>query len=471
MAEVTVIKRACAISPLKSSTPLGAALAYLGVEGAVPLFHGSQGCTSFALVLAVRHFKEAIPLQTTAMNEAATVLGGAENLEQALVNVAERMKPKFIGVASTALVETRGEDFEGELSLIRQRCRQLDGVKIAFASTPDFSGALEEGWAAATCGVVSALVAPAASGAGPAEPVGPGRGSSALVPINLLPGVHQTPADIDALRELCELLGLSPTILPDISRSLDGSVPDEYVATSLGGAPLAAIAQMGHARHTVAIGEHMRAPAALLHQRTSVPYTVLPTVTGLGASDALVRCLMDIGGRQAPPRLQRERSQLLDAMLDCHFWFSGRKVAIASDPDLLLSLAQLFSSLGAEVVVAVASTKGSGSLPAVPCPQVVVGDLQELEDRARVAEVDLLVTHSHGRLAAQRLDVPLFRVGFPIFDRLGVADRMWVGYRGTRRLMYELANIFMAEGHSPQPQDVGAEDPRAEPWEARYGHS
>ncbi len=42
----------------------------------MPLFHGSQGCTSFALVLLVRHFKETIPLQTTAMDEVATVLGG-----------------------------------------------------------------------------------------------------------------------------------------------------------------------------------------------------------------------------------------------------------------------------------------------------------------------------------------------------------------------------------------------------------
>ena len=61
MASVKVSRKACAVNPLKSSTPLGAAMAYLGFEGAVPLFHGSQGCTSFALVLSVRHFKEAIP--------------------------------------------------------------------------------------------------------------------------------------------------------------------------------------------------------------------------------------------------------------------------------------------------------------------------------------------------------------------------------------------------------------------------
>ena len=59
----------------------------MGVRNCMPLLHGSQGCTSFGLVLFVRHFREAIPLQTTAMNEVATVLGGFENVEQAIVNI------------------------------------------------------------------------------------------------------------------------------------------------------------------------------------------------------------------------------------------------------------------------------------------------------------------------------------------------------------------------------------------------
>jgi len=49
---------------------------YDGVANCMPVLHGSQGCTSFGLVLLVRHFREAIPLQTTAMSEVATVLGG-----------------------------------------------------------------------------------------------------------------------------------------------------------------------------------------------------------------------------------------------------------------------------------------------------------------------------------------------------------------------------------------------------------
>ena len=76
--------KAASTNPLKMSQPLGAALAYLGVDRCLPLFHGSQGCTAFGLVLLVRHFREAIPLQTTAMDQVSTILGGYENLEQAI---------------------------------------------------------------------------------------------------------------------------------------------------------------------------------------------------------------------------------------------------------------------------------------------------------------------------------------------------------------------------------------------------
>ena len=69
MTEVIGNGRACTTNPLKLSPALGGSLAFLGIDRCLPLLHGSQGCTAFALVLMVRHFREAIPLQTTAMSE------------------------------------------------------------------------------------------------------------------------------------------------------------------------------------------------------------------------------------------------------------------------------------------------------------------------------------------------------------------------------------------------------------------
>jgi len=441
MAEVLHSRKSCAVNPLKSSTPLGAALAYLGMAGSVPLFHGSQGCTSFALVSAVRHFKEAIPLQTTAMDEVATILGGAGNLEEALLNLQKRMKPRFIGIASTALVETRGEDIAGEVRTIVARREELRDTAVVYASTPDYEGALEEGWSKAVTAIIASLV--------PEDKTS----QTDRRQVNVLPGVHQTAGDIEELQALVESFGLFAVVVPDVSGSLDGTVPDQYQPTTAGGTQVEQLADLGRAAHTIAIGQHMRRPAELLRDRTGVPTTIFQTLTGLGPTDALVTLLTQISGRPASLRLRRQRSQLLDAMLDGHFHFGARRVAIAADPDLLCSLAGFFAGMGAEVVTAIAATAGSPLLAEVPADRVMIGDLQDFEDAAKAADAELLVTHAHGRQAAERLHLPLMRVGFPIFDRLGAMHRCMLGYRGTRELIFEVANIALSGLHSHTPED------------------
>ena len=108
MARVIESKKACAVNPLKMSQPLGASYAFMGLESCMPVMHGSQGCTSFGLVLLVRHFKEAIPLQTTAMNEVTTILGGYDNIEKALLNIRSRAKPAIIAICSTGPDRNQG---------------------------------------------------------------------------------------------------------------------------------------------------------------------------------------------------------------------------------------------------------------------------------------------------------------------------------------------------------------------------
>jgi nitrogenase molybdenum-iron protein NifN len=41
-----------------------------------------------------------------------------------------------------------------------------------------------------------------------------------------------------------------------------------------------------------------------------------------------------------------------------------------------------------------------------------------------------------------------------MFDRLGAAHKLMVGYRGTRELIFEVGNIFLAQvhDHEAQPQ-------------------
>ena len=81
---------------------------------------------------------------------------------------------------------------------------------------------------------------------------------------------------------------------------------------------------------------------------------------------------------------------------------------------------------------------------------MLIGDLEDLETRA--AGADLLITHSHGRQAAERLAIPFYRMGLPMFDRLGAAHETSVGYRGTRDLIFKIGNMLMADTHEPGPE-------------------
>lgn len=436
MARVTVSKKHCTVNPLKMAQPIGAALAFMGVDRSMPLLHGSQGCTSFGLVLFVRHFREAIPMQTTAMSEVATVLGGFDNVEQAIVNIANRTNPSLIGICSTGISEIKGDDLGGFLKLIRAGHPELGHIALVDVSTPDFEGAFQDGWAAAVTRLIEELVE---------APRVEARHSRR---INVLPGCHMTPGDIDELRDIFESFSLDPFFLPDLSGSLDGHIPAEFTPTSLGGASVEQIRRMASACWTVAIGEQMRGAAITLEHRTGVPYVLFDRLTGLASNDELMSFLSRESGVPVPRKYRRQRSQLVDAMLDGHFHFGGKKVAIAAEPDLLAAMSHWLHEMGCEIQAAITTTT-SPVLEGIPCEEVLLGDLEDLETRS--AGADLIVTHSHGRQAAERLHVPLFRVGIPVFDRLGAGHQVAVGYRGTRDLIFEVGNLLMANMHEPTP--------------------
>ena len=450
MAKIITSSKACTVNPLKMSQPIGGALAFMGINGCMPLLHGSQGCTSFGLVLFVRHFREAIPLQTTAMSEVSTVLGGLDNLEQAIVNIAKRAKPQIIGICSTGVTEIKGDDVDGFIKLIRGKHPELDGLKLIYVSTPDFKDAFQDGWSKVVTKIVQELVEPAEEEA------------RHMRRVNVLPGCHLMPGDIEELREIIEAFGLEAVFLPDLSGSLDGHIPEDFTPTTLGGAGLEEIRDMGASVWTIAVGEQMRAAAIAMEQRSGTPYTVFDRLTGLDPCDQLISLLTRLSGMPAPLKFRRQRSQLIDAMLDGHFYFGGKKIAIGAEPDLLWALSNWLTEMGCQIAAAVTTTS-SLELSRIPTEEVVIGDLEDLEMRA--AGCDLLITHSHGRQAAERLKIPFLRLGMPTFDRLGAGHQVTVGYRGTRDLIFNIGNLFIASEHEANPDTWRHPSPVAVPDE------
>ena len=95
-------------NPCKLCTPLGACLAFRGVEGAMPYLHGSQGCATYMRRYLISHFNEPIDIASSALGEKHAVYGGGPNLKLGLKNVCAKYQPSLVGIATTCLTETIG---------------------------------------------------------------------------------------------------------------------------------------------------------------------------------------------------------------------------------------------------------------------------------------------------------------------------------------------------------------------------
>ncbi|MCB1888007.1 MAG: nitrogenase iron-molybdenum cofactor biosynthesis protein NifN, partial [Rhodocyclaceae bacterium] len=406
---------------------------FLGVDRAIPMLHGSQGCTAFAKVFFVRHFREPIPLQTTAMDQASTVLGADENVVQGLETIARKQKPALIGLPTTGLSETQGADVRRNVREFRAAYPEHDGVAVVPVDTPDYVGCLESGFALAVKAMIDVLV-----------PADHSRVGQRPKQVNLLVNASLTPGDLEHLRDLVESFGLRPVVFPDVGDSLDGHlIADDFTPLTFGGTPVSEIAALNEAAHTIVVGRSLAGAADLLAERSGVPETRFDHLMGLAANDRLVQVLAELSGRSVPPRIERWRAQLQDAMVDCHFMLGFARIGIAADPDLLLAMSEFVASFGAEVVAAVAPDRAP-ALADVPVAAVQIGDLEDLETLSRGARPQLIISNSHAADTAERLGVPLLRAGFPQYDLVGGYTRQWIGYRGARQALFDLSNLLLA---------------------------
>jgi hypothetical protein len=74
-----------------------------------------------------------------------------------------------------------------------------------------------------------------------------------------------------------------------------------------------------------------------------------------------------------------------------------------------------------------------------------VGTLTIATGRLTVGANTLTIANSNANAIANRLGLPLYRQGMPIFDRLGNGFFTKIGYRGTMQLLFDIGNLFLAQ--------------------------
>jgi nitrogenase molybdenum-iron protein NifN len=433
MAIVSITSTSVAVNPLKQSQGVGATLAFLGLKGMMPILHGSPGCATFTKVCLEEHLHEVIPLATTAMTEVATILGGEEKIEQAILTLVQAYQPEMIGLFTTGLTETRGDDMGRFLKEIRQHYPELKKLPIVLVSTPDFKGTLQDGFAAVVESIVREI------------PNKSDKQDTCPRQVTILPSSAFTPGDVQEIRRIVTAFGLLPIFVPDLSTLLDSHQEhcDSAIATS--GTTLEQLHAISRSAFTLALGESMRGAAQILEQRFSTPYEVFHELTGLEATDRFLQALADISGTKVPEPYERQRRQLRDAILKNHLYFGCQRVSLALEPDLLWSTVTFLQSMGCEIHAAITTTR-SPILEKLPIPCVTIGDLEDFEQLA--VGSDLLISNSHAAAIGKRLKIPLFRQGIPIFDRLGHGQSIKVGYQGTMQMLFDIGNLFLARDES-----------------------
>ncbi len=426
----------------KLCRPMGAALAFRGIEGAVPFLHGSQGCATYMRRYIISHYNEPIDIASSALGEKNAVFGGGPNLKKGIVNVSAKYKPDLVGIATTCLTETIGDDVPMILAQFRSEVANPERLPLLVnVSTPSYSGTHMEGFHGAVRAVVEQLVNRPDSGEMRVEKK-----------INLLPG-FVSPADIRHLKEIFSDFGLEPTVLPDLSETLDGPALADYPLIPEGGTPLAAIRDMGRAEATVELGATLGEAGTagiFLRDELGVPLVRLDLPMGIRGSDRLFAALERLSGRGCPEKYRAERGRLVDGLVDGHKYISGKKVVVYGEEDLVVGLVQMLAEFGARPVLCASGGK-SGRLAAAireaTCdilavqPEVHEGaDFFEIAERAEELEPDFLVGHSKGYALARKKDIPLIRVGFPVHDRIGGQRILHLGYRGAMELFDRVVN-------------------------------
>ncbi|MEI6708057.1 MAG: nitrogenase iron-molybdenum cofactor biosynthesis protein NifN [Methylococcales bacterium] len=443
MANVIKRNKALSVNPLKASQPIGGSLATLGFNRAMPLLHGSQGCTAFAKVFFVRHFREPIPLQSTAMDQSSSVLGADENVVEGIRAIAEKSKPDLITILTTGLAETQGADVHRNVREFRAAYPEFADIAVVAVNTPDFVGSVETGYAATLTEILRALV-PDAKTAGSQVGKRPRQ-------VNVLVSYMLTSGDIEALHLIFVQFGLRPVFIPNLADSLDGCLTSEdFSPVTIGGTKLSELATLGDAIATVVIGASLQTAGQVLEEKTGVPTYQLDHLYGLKANDALIMTLTMISGNPVPERLERQRAQLQDALLDTHFMLGQLRVALAADGDLLAALVDLLQETGADVVTAVTSCNVP-LLSRIPVASIKIGDLEDMEKLAITSKAQLVIGNSHAVTSAERLNVPILRAGFPLYDVIGGYAKTWIGYAGTRQTLFDLANLVINHTHEEIP--------------------
>jgi nitrogenase molybdenum-iron protein NifN len=426
--------------------PIGSVMAFKGIEDSMVLLHGSQGCSTYMRLHLAHHFREPVDIGSTSLSEKGAVYGGGENLKKGLKNLILRYDPKVIGVSTTCLAETIGDDIRRIIAEFREEESTGDGKIIIPVPTPSY----EDGHNAGYVKAVEAIVKEFTTN-------GEGDGGSTGGRLNVILSENISPEDT---RELKRMLNgtVGPDswiLLPDISDTFDAPMTGEFRKIASGGTKHSDIADMKHGRATLGFGiTGENGAVGYLEHMFDIPARNLPLPVGLEYTDRMMTALSGITDNDIPEEFLGERGRLIDAMVDAHKYVYGTKVALYGDPENVLGMLSLILENGMYPVLVVTSGRSRDFAaharerieqvkPDCEVTLLEDADFDSFNDAVREVQPWVLIGNSNGKYIAKEMGIPLVRTGFPIHDRVGAQRVLTLGYRGAMTMLDRITNTML----------------------------
>ncbi|MEC9489569.1 MAG: nitrogenase iron-molybdenum cofactor biosynthesis protein NifN [Halanaerobiales bacterium] len=437
------------VNPCKMCMPIGAAVAFKGIEESMLLMHGSQGCSTYMRRHMSTHYEEPIDIASSSIDEQGTVYGGEENLRQGLKNLIKLYSPKVIGVVTTCLAETIGEDINRIVADFK-KANNVKDISIITVPTPGYGGSQFEGYYLTLRKIVEQLGEKS-------------RNKSSR--INLV-AANLSPAEIREIKRILDLFELEYTILPDISRTLAAPFTENYSKIPAGGTAVSEIKKMGDAACTIEFGtlvDSSLSTAVYLEDKFGISAYRLPIPIGLKNTDKFVKTLAEISGKEVPQSLKEARGRLIDTMIDSHKYNGAGRAAVFGDPEMIYAVSSICQENGISPVIMATGTdldifqRKLKELTADSRDQNLIfsdTDFEEIRNYVNEYDINILLGNSDGAFIEEKDGIPLIRIGFPIHDRVGASRQQNIGYQGSNNLLDQITNQLLALKHDNYREDL-----------------
>lgn len=446
-------REALTVNPAKACQPLGSALCGVGFHKTLVYIHGSQGCVAYFRTYFNRHFKEPFAIIADSMTEDAAVFGGQNNVHEGLANAHKLYGAEMIAVSTTCIAEVIGDDLNTFIKNAKNEGHIPEDFPVPHAATPSFTGSHTTGWDNMLDGILRYFTLNNMEG----KEVGSNN------KINLVPGFETYLGNFRVIKRYLKEMDVEYTYLSDPEEVLDTPADGEFRMYA-GGTTQEEVKDAPNAKTTFLLQ-----PLGLTKTKKFVKGTWnhevpdLQIPVGVSATDDFLMKVSEITGKPIPESITKERGRLVDMMTDSHTWLHGKKMALYGDPDFTLGLTAFLLELGIEPTHIVchngnkrwekAMQKVLDASPYGANAKLYSGaDLWHMRSLCFTDKPDFLIGNSYGKFIqrdtlhkGEDCEVPLIRLGFPIFDRHHLHRNTTLGYEGGMQILTTLTNAVLEQ--------------------------